>query len=364
MARTTIDRRSFISRISIAAGMLVADPMDLLALNNQRPLGIALAGLGRYSTRQLGPALKETKWCKLAGVITGSKEKGQQWAKEYGFPEKNIYHYDTMSQLAGNKDIDIVYVVTPNGLHATHAIAAANAGKHMICEKPMANTVEECDAIIAACKKANVKLSVGYRLHFDPYHQEMMRLAKEKDFGPFTAMNGDRGFIMANKVWRADKKLAGGGPVMDLGVYIIQGACMATGTSPIAVTAKEIVKTKPEIFTDVEEGMEWTMEFSNNATCVAKTSYQHQADRFKAAGSKGWIEFKEHAFTYRGMVVETSKGPLNFVPPNQQALQMDDFAQCIINGKESGVPGEMGKRDLDIIEAIYKSAETGKRVEL
>jgi glucose-fructose oxidoreductase len=118
------------------------------------------------------------------------------------------------------------------------------------------------------------------------------------------------------------------------------------------------------MFTDVEEGMDWTMEFPGGAICTATTSYQHNSDTFRAEGAKGWIDFKEHAFTYRGMVVDTSRGPLNFTPPNQQALQMDDFAQCILNGKKSRVPGELGRRDLAIIEAIYKAAETGKRVEV
>lgn len=366
MQKTVIKRRSFIQQLSLgAASVLAAGPLGLYG-NTPRPdriLGIALVGLGKYSTRQLGPALKETKWCKLTGVVTGSKEKGEQWAKEYGFPAKNIYSYDTMQQLADNKDIDIVYVVTPNGLHAEHAIAAAKAGKHVICEKPMANTVEECDRIIAACKAARVKLSVGYRLHFDPYHKEMMRLAKEKDFGAFTTMTGDRGFVMQNKVWRADKKLAGGGPLMDLGIYIIHGACMAAnGVAPVAVTAQLHPKTKPDLFTDVEEGINWTMEFPGAAICTAQTSYQHNADKFRVEGPKGWFEFKEHAFTYRGMVVETSRGSLSYTPPNQQALQMDDFANCILTNKNSIIPGELGRRDLVIIEAIYKAAATGNKV--
>ncbi|MFL5747063.1 MAG: Gfo/Idh/MocA family protein [Niastella sp.] len=368
MKKLSVSRRSFLEQLSIGtASILMTGPLGLYASNNRpdRVLGVALVGLGKYSTRELGPALKQTKWCKLTGVVTGSKEKGEQWAKDYGFPVKNIYSYDTMAQMADNKDIDIVYVVTPNGLHAEHAIAAAKAGKHVICEKPMANTVAECDQIIAACKAAKVKLSVGYRLHFDPYHKELMRLAKEKDFGPFMNMSGDRGFIMQNKVWRADKKLAGGGPLMDVGIYLIHGACMAAnGMAPIAVTAKEFIKTKPELFTDVEEGISWTMEFPGNAICTARTSYQHSADKFRAEAPKGWIEFKEHAFTYRGLVVETSLGPLSFTPPNQQALQMDDFANCIITNRPSIVPGELGRRDLAIIEAIYKAAATQKRVEV
>jgi glucose-fructose oxidoreductase len=367
MKRNFVSRRHFIEQFSLgAASLLAAGPLSSWTMQPpDRKLGVALVGLGRYSTRELGPALKLTKWCELKGVVTGSKEKGEQWARDYGFPVKNIYSYDTMHQMADNKDIDIVYVVTPNGLHAAHAIAAAKADKHVIVEKPMANTVAECDQIIAACKAAKVKLSIGYRLHFDPYHQELMRLAREKDFGIFTSMSGDRGFVMQNKVWRADKKLAGGGPIMDLGIYLIHGACMAAnGVAPLAVTAKEHPKTKPDMFTDVEEGMSWTMEFPGAATATFQTSYQQRGDYFKATGAKGWIHFKEHAFTYRGLVVETSRGPLQFAPLNQQAVQMDDFANCIVNNKESVVRGELGRRDLVIIEAIYKAAATGTRVVL
>src|SRR4051812_17480776 len=242
-----LSRRRFLGQLSSAAALALL-PRASRAFDQPtaeaRKLGVALVGLGNYSNGQLGPALRVTQHCRLAGVVTGDAAKGARWAKDYGFPEKNIYSYATMHEVAGNPDIDIVYVVTPNGLHAEHCIAAAKAGKHVICEKPMANTVAECDRILAACKKAGVKLSVGYRLHFDPYHKELMRLAKEKDFGAFTTMTGDRGFVMQTKVWRADKKLAGGGPLMDLGIYIIHGACMAAnGIAPVAVTAHEHPKT-------------------------------------------------------------------------------------------------------------------------
>jgi glucose-fructose oxidoreductase len=359
-----LSRRDFIRRLSFGAAVFA---LGARVRSEPGPaakkLGIALVGLGKYSTGQLGPALKVTQHCRLAGVVTGSPEKGRKWAQEHGFPEKNIYSYDTMGRLADNPDIDIVYVVTPNGLHAGHAIAAAQAGKHVICEKPMANTVAECDAMLAACRAAKVKLSIGYRLHFDPYHIELMRLAADPTFGPFMKMSGSRAFFLKPGAWRADKKLAGGGPMMDLGIYINHGACMAAGgVAPVAVMARERPKTKPKQFPDVEEAIAWTMEFPNGALCEAWTSYTDSTDKFRAESAKGWIEFKEHAFTYRGMVVETSRGALHFDPPvNQQALQMDDFAQCVRAGRESRVPGEMGRRDLCIIEAIYEAARSGKR---
>jgi glucose-fructose oxidoreductase len=370
-----VSRRQFLGTVSAGAALL-ALPRGLRGetATPQRKLGVVLVGLGKYSTGQLGPALKVTQNCRLIGVVTGERAKGKKWAQEHGFPEKNIYSYDTMHQMADNPDIDIVYVVTPNGLHAEHVVAAAKAGKHVITEKPMANTVAECDTMIAACRAAKVKLSVGYRLHWDPYHQTMMRMAKDPETAPFLKMNGTRAFQLPMGAWRGDKRLAGGGPMMDLGIYIIQGACMAYGgfpkagggldSAPVAVTARELPKTKPQQFGEgVEENIEWTMEFANGAICEARTAYiAPAADHFRAEGPKGWIDFKQHAFTYRGMDVDTSKGPLHFDPPvNQQALQMDDYAVCVREGRESRVPGEMGRRDLAIIEAIYAAAKSGKK---
>ena len=359
-----VSRREFLGRLSLGAtAWLVLRGRSAAAEPPTRKLGVALVGLGSYSTGQLGPALKLTKHCRLMGVVTRSAEKGRRWAQEYGFPEKNIYHYDTMARLADNPDIDIVYVVTPNSLHPEHVIAAARAGKHVITEKPMANSVAECDAMLAACRKAKVKLSVGYRLHFDPYHQELVRLAREKDFGALTKLTGDFSFVMNGRPWRAIRKFSGGGPIMDLGVYLIQAGCMvAGGVAPLAVTATEGPKTKPEIFQDVEETMTWKMEFAGGVGCDAVASYSHNTDRFRAEGEKGWIELKTNAFMYRGITAETSRGPLVFDPPvNQQARQMDDFTRCVREGRESRVPGEMGRRDLCIVEAIYASAKSGQR---
>jgi glucose-fructose oxidoreductase len=361
MAHHPVSRRRFIGQVSAAAALALA-PRAAWADAPARKLGVALVGLGRYSTSQLGPALRATQHCHLAGVVTGDPAKGAQWAKDHGFSEKNVYGYDTMARLAGNPDIDIVYVVTPNGLHAEHAIAAARAGKHVIVEKPMANTVAECDAILAACAAAKVKHSIGYRLFWDPYHTELRRLAREEDFGPFMRLKGDRAFMMGTWRWRADRKLAGGGPLMDLGVYLIQGACMAkNGLVPVAVTAAELPKTRPDISKDTEETIRWTMEWADGATGEFTTSYQQNADRFRAEGAKGWIDFKERAFGYKVTAPGTSRGALSYPAPNQQALQMDAFARHVQGLEPTPVPGEMGRRDLAIIEAIYRAAAIGRR---
>src|SRR5881394_3182108 len=358
-------RRDFLRDLSFTAAALATTKLRAQTPENKtnRKLGIALLGLGGYASGELGPALRQTKNCYLAGVVTGHPEKGEKWAAEYNLNKKNIYKYDNFDQIADNRDIDIVYVVTPPALHPEFTIRAAKAGKHVISEKPMATSVADCNRMIAACKAAKVKLAIGYRLHFDPYHKELMRLAREQEFGPFMKMTGDRGFVFGERAWRIDKKLAGGGPMMDLGIYIVHGACMAAnGKAPISVTAHEEPKLKPELFNEVEETMRWTMDFPNGAKCEAITSYNHSADQFRIEGAKGWMEFKQHAFTYRGIVAETSRGPLSFPAINQQAAHMDDFADCILTGRDASVPGELGRRDIQIITAVYEAARTGKRV--
>jgi glucose-fructose oxidoreductase len=365
-------RREFLRRLSIggaavATGIGISDfapaQSPPVAGAGEKKLGVALLGLGRYATGQLAPALQLTKNCRLAGVVSGHPEKLAQWAKDFSLPEKNLYNYENFDRIADNPDIDIVYVVTPPGLHAPFAIRAAKAGKHVISEKPMATSVADCDAMITACNDAKVKLSIGYRLHFDPYLKELMRLQREKDFGDFMKMTGDRGFVFGQHAWRVEKKLAGGGPMMDLGIYIVQAACMATGLTPVAVTAHEEPKQRPEFFTEVEETIDFHLEFPNGAVCDAVTSYNHNNDTFRAEGAKGFYDFAAHAFSYKVGTVVSSQGPVHFpAPPSQQALQMDDFVDCIRTNRESEVNGAMGKRDMKIITAVYESARTGKKV--
>lgn len=363
---TPVSRRRFLGQLSAASALtLLARPGRAEAA--QKTLGIALVGLGRYSTNQLAPALKLTEHCRLMGVVTGDAAKGARWAQEHGFPAGNVWHYDTMREIAGHPDIDIVYVVTPPGLHAQHSIAVAEAGKHLICEKPMANTVAECDAILAACRKANVKHAVGYRLFWDPYHTELRRLAQAEDFGPFTKISGDRAFRINEWRWRLDKKLAGGGPLMDIGVYLIQGACMAKdGKGPVAVSATELPKTRPDLSRDTEETIRWTMEWADGAVAEFSTSYQQNADWFRCEAPRGWVHFKSRAFGYVVNGPETSRGTLNYgAPVNQQARQIDGFAKHLLGLEPNPVPGEMGRRDMVIIEGIYASAASGgRRMEL
>jgi predicted dehydrogenase len=327
-----------------------------------KKLGIALVGLGKYSEGQLAPALLETKNCYLAGIVTGTPEKAGKWKKEYNIPDKNIYSYESFDSIKDNPAIDIIYVVLPNALHAEYVMRAATAGKHVICEKPMALSVEDCDKMIAACKNAGTMLSIGYRLHFEPHNREMMTLGQAKAHGSIKSLRAENG-MADTEGWRLDKVLAGGGPLMDLGIYCIQGCRYTTGMEPIAVTAKEGIKTNPEKFKSVEESLSWEMEFPGGIRATCSSSYSKEANLLRAEAENGWFELSP-AYPYEGIKGKTSDGEIKFPQVNQQALQMDDFADAITNKRPTPVPGEMGRQDVKIQQAIYRAMETGKRVEI
>jgi predicted dehydrogenase len=329
---------------------------------NKGKLGIALVGLGSYSSEQLAPALQETEHCYLAGIVTGTPKKADEWTKKYNIPDENVYDYQNFDSIKDNPAIDIIYVVLPNSMHAEYVIRAAKAGKHVICEKPMAITVEDCDRMIGACKEAGKMLSIGYRLHFEPHHLEMMRIGKEKPFGNIKKITADDGLADV-KGWRLDKSLAGGGPLMDVGIYCVQGCRYTTGMEPIAVHAQEGPKKDKQKFATIEESLTWQMEFPDGITAECRTSYSEGMSLLRADTESGWAELSP-AYHYNGNKGKTSKGEMDFPEVNQQAKQMDDFALAIKENRPTPVPGEMGKQDVKILHAIYKAMETGQRIEL
>jgi predicted dehydrogenase len=362
-----LNRRKFIKNISFLSGAMMLSERTFAFLEKGKKLGVALVGLGNYATNQLAPALQQTSLCKLAGIVTGSPEKAEKWAKQYDIPKKNIYNYQNFDEIRNNPDIDIVYIVLPNSMHAEYSIRAAQAGKHVICEKPMAMNVQECKDIIKACRNANVQLSIGYRLYFEPHHLEMKRLGNEKVYGGVKMIESSLGFSMANpKVWRLNKALGGGGAIMDLGVYCIQGARRTLGELPTAVTAQGFVMDKT-IFKDIYEGMTFQMEFPSGAISNSTTTYSSYVDRLHATTGWQWFSLSPsyNAIGTAGQFFDGEIKKMDFkVPDFQQIAQMDNFADCILNNRKSEAAGEEGLIDLRIIEAIKQSADTGRKIKI
>ena len=362
---TIHSRRNFIRNVAAGAAAISVPHFSFgakhkLSGGQDRPLGIALVGLGSYATNQLAPALQQTTKIKLKGIVTGTPAKAAAWKTKYNLEDKDIYNYETFDTIRDNPDIDVVYVVLPNSMHPEYTIRAAQAGKHVISEKPMAVSVRQCEEMIAACKKAGVQLSIGYRLHFEPHNMEAMRIGQEKVFGDVKVIENAFGFRIGDPAqWRLKKAMAGGGAMMDVGVYCIQAARYITGEEPVAVTAREF-KTDPVKFSDVDETIFWQMEFPGKAAANCVTTYAANTQRLFFAAEEGWLELKP-AYGYGPIKGSTHQGPLDLPHINHQAAQMDAFATCLIEKKSSSVSGEEGLKDLKVIEAIYKAIESGKR---
>jgi predicted dehydrogenase len=360
-------RRDFLKTSTLAAASL---PLaGLLAATGRaadpgRKLGFALVGLGGLSTHQIAPALQKTQYCRLAGIVTGTPAKAERWKAQYNIPDQNIYNYETMGRMADNPDIDVVYVVTPNGLHAEHTIKAAKAGKHVLSEKPMEVSPEKCQQMIDACQQAGRQLAVGYRLHFDPTHQECIRLVREKVFGAVKLIEASFGFRIGDpSQWRLKRALSGGGPLMDVGIYALQATRYLTGEEPVEISAMATT-TDPVKFKDIEESLVWQARFPGGVMAHCSTSYAIGRDEFRVSAENGWFDL-DPAYDYNGIHGRRSDGQEIRIPGiDQFAAEMDDFAQCILNNRPTRVPGEEGLRDLKLMMAIYESARTGKTVKV
>jgi predicted dehydrogenase len=248
-------RREFLQKLTVSAiGLPIlhwTGSTSIKNLYNQsyegQVLRVAIMGLGSYGTR-VAEAMQSCKKAKLVGVISGTPAKIKNWQSKYNIPDKNCYNYENFDRIKDNPEIDAIYVITPNALHHDHVIRAAKAGKHVICEKPMAINAKEGQEMVDACKKANVKLLIGYRMHFEPNTLEIVRMRQEGELGKIMFFQGLSGFRIGDpNQWRLNKQLAGGGSLMDIGIYAINGSRYMIGEEPIWVTAQE-TKTNPENF--------------------------------------------------------------------------------------------------------------------
>jgi predicted dehydrogenase len=357
----------------LAAASLVATSSGGIArAASDRKLGYAIVGLGYYGLNVILPQFANCQHSRVAALVSGDRAKALATAARYGVPERSIYSYETFDQIRDNPDVDIVYVVLPNSMHAEYTIRAAKAGKHVLCEKPMAVSVAECEAMIAACKAAGRKLMIGYRCHFEPYNLEAMRLARTGAAGKIRYVVSEHGFVQRDpSKWRLKKALAGGGSLMDMGVYSLQAARYMTGEEPTAVTARESTDRADPRFTEVEDIIEWTLDFPSGALANCLSMYSANQNHILLMGDQGRIEL-EPATRYDGNRLWTGKDGREqevTAPPagpgkTQFAGQLDHLALSVRSGAEPIVSGEEGLRDIRIVEAIYRSAREGRTITL
>ncbi|KQO09495.1 Gfo/Idh/MocA family protein [Sphingomonas sp. Leaf242] len=357
--------------LMISAAALTLTSRAFGAGAGDRPLGYAIVGLGSYGLDVIIPQFANCAHSRLAAVVSGDPAKAKRVAADHGLPARSIYSYETFDTIRNNPDVDIVYVCLPNSMHAEYTIRAAKAGKHVMCEKPMAISVAECEAMIAACKTANRKLMIGYRCHFEPTNLEAMRLARAGAAGKIRYVRSEHGFVQRDpSKWRLKRALSGGGSLMDMGIYSLQAARYMTGEEPIAVTARESTDRRDPRFTEVEDIIDWTLEFPSGAMAGCQSMYSANQNHILLMGDAGRIEL-EPATRYEGNHMWRGKDgrEREVTPPpgpgkTQFAGQLDHLVQSIRTGREPIVSGEEGLRDMRIVEAIYRSAREGRTIRL
>jgi predicted dehydrogenase len=336
-------------------------------------VGYAVVGLGHLSLEEILPALGTSKKSKLVALVSGSPEKMKKVAEQYGVKPANCYSYQTYDQLKSNPEVDVIYIVLPNALHKEYTIRGAKAGKHILCEKPMATSSKDCKEMIDACSKAGVKLMVAYRIQYQPHNLKMKELVQSKVFGNPKVVEACNSQSSANPDhWRHKKALAGGGALPDIGLYCLNTTRFVLAEEPNEVFAYQYSTPGNPLFKEVEELVSWQMRFPSGVMASCVTDYNvHEKRTYSVLCEKGWLSM-DKAYAYKGQHLKSARAEgklerqeeIGIAEVNQFAEEMDHFSECVIGNKQPNTPGEEGLRDHVIMEAIYLSAREGKPVKL
>jgi predicted dehydrogenase len=355
-----VTRRDFAKLSALALGARFVPNLIAQELAS-RKIGYCVIGLGRIASHFM-PAVRSTTTSQITGLVSGHRDKAERIAAEYGVPASSIYSYENFDEITRNPAIDAVYVALPNSMHAEYTIRAAKAGKHVLCEKPMSTNVADAEAMISACKSAKVKLMIAYRCHYEPTNLKAIQLIRQGAIGQVQAIESTFGFNIGRGEWRLNKKLAGGGPLFDVGIYSLNACRYLTGEEPVHISANASVIEHDGRFDEVEENVSWTMKFPSGIVASCNTTYGANMEGFyRVHGSKGWLEV-DSAFVYEGLRLRAEYEGTKLDEPNPARdpshfqAEAEHFSHCIQNGLEPKSPGEEGLRDMRYISQIYQSA--------
>lgn len=334
-----------------------------------RRVGYAVVGLGEYALNQILPAFGECRYSRLVALVSGDREKAERVATQYGVDHDAIYDYENYDDIADNDEIDIVYIITPPGLHADQSIRASRAGKHVMCEKPMAIDAAECQAMIEAAREADRLLMIGYRAHYEGHNREAIRMIAEGELGRVRTVSTENSTRIdpssPSGEWRIDAELAGrGGALWDVGIYGVNGARYLLGEEPVEVRAMSY--TPSEGFGDVVDAVGWQMRFASGTIVSGSTSFAVNANRFGVAGEEAHLDFQPATSYYEhNLNVRDEDGVRQVSVPHepiQFALQLDHMSRAVLDGGEVDTPGQEGLQDIRIMTAILEAADTGRPV--
>lgn len=403
-----MDRRSFIAytgKASLAAGFIgtvhsattpegsptsrLPDPVKLPLQTNDNAeampavqpederIGIAIVGLGRLSLEELLPAFGESKRTKITGLVSGNRDKALRVAKMYDVPEDSIYDYKNFDNIKNNPNIHAVYIVLPNSMHAEFTIRAARAKKHILCEKPMAMNVKECEEMIKASEENNVKLMIAYRVQYYPHHLKAKKMIEQGNLGKIKLLELQNTQVQSEKnpgQWRHVMKLAGGGALVNVGIYCLNAARFLTGEEPQEVYAWESTDRSDPRFKETDESISWMMKFPSGIIAQCTTSHGAAgSQRYTVIGTEAVLDMNP-AFAYEGVKLKIKKqdtelnstviSEVNLHSSNQFSRELDHIAECITKNKRPYTPGEEGLQDHRVMAAIYESIKSGLPVKL
>lgn len=370
MPATGPSRRQLLARSIVAASAMALAP-HVRGADDPKKLGFCIVGIGSLSKNQIIPALAKTENCKLVALVSGhAAEKAPPIVEKFGLNPKYVYNYDNYDSIKDNPDIDVVYVVLPNSMHAEYTIRALKAGKDVLCEKPMATSVEDCQKMIDAAKAANKKLMIGYRLQHEPFNMKAIELLRGGEMGTIKNIDAGAAFVIGDPTqWRLKKEMAGGGSMMDIGIYALNATRYLSGEEPEEVTAMTYSTPNDPRFKEVEETMLFTLRFKSGLLANCTSSYGFGVNRYRVTCTKGMVE-SEPFLSYSGLRLfarlpgKREREEIILDPRDHFGSEMDFFAKCLREQKDPRTPGEEGLRDMRVITALYESAQSGKAVKL
>ncbi len=374
-----MSRRRFFGKMSqglvaaSAAGTLLKKAMGQQALVVPEPpgkkMGWAIVGLGSLAINQILPAFAKCERSKPVAFVSGHPDKANKLAARYGINPKNIYNYQNYDSIRDNPEVDIIYIVLPNCMHAEYTIRGFQAGKNVLTEKPMACTPGECQNMIDAGRRAGKKLMVAYRCRYEPYNQEAIRMARSGELGATQVIVADAGWNATNPdQWRLKKSLSGGGSLMDIGIYALNASRYLTGEEPTEINAMMYNAPGDPRFKEVEETINFQLRFPGGvlANCTSSYGYVSQS-HYRVIGSDGWLDL-DPATWYTGLRMRVGRKntieEVDLPERDHFALEMDHMSECVMTDKQPLTPGGEGLRDMTLIMAIYEAARAGKTVKV
>ena len=336
-------------------------------------LGIAIVGLGRLSLEEILPAIAQSQKVRCVALVSGTPAKAMAVARQHGIAPEAIYSYENFERIADNPAIQAVYIVLPNFLHKEFTLRAARAGKHVLCEKPMATSSREAREMIEACRTAGRKLMIAYRCQYQPHNRQVIEMARDGSLGDlkliYAVNTQSQG---APDQWRMHKAQAGGGALFDIGLYCLNGARAITGEEPVEIFARLVQPPDDPRFREVEATVDFTLRFPSGVLASLQTCYDaYDCKDLRLNLSRGSITLDD-AFAYKGQSLHVGakennkevKKTITVDAKNQFSLEMDHFADCVRENRIPRTPGEEGMQDHILMEAIYESARSGQPVRL